>query len=295
MAANGIVWKRAGVYFFDLATLDSSRDTIVNWLRVNNFGWAVFQCFDDAYTGPGGPYRFQANMGAWRDAVRGAGLNFGLWGVHHADPTADAARATNQIATWDPDFYIADAEAEYKTDAGGVRANSATFVNAFRSSNPTIKAALTSYGAADPPFAFGDTQDANASVFDYKAWFDAGFHFHPQAYYNQADVLAPLSCVLHAQRANWPLDRVEIIVGIFDEGIRTMTGADYVPMMEATSSLLGSPGKAVSPATSFGFSAFLGDEMAQQDFIDLGSAALSKPFAQNRDKTPSYTELIYSR
>jgi hypothetical protein len=302
-ASRSNEWKRFGVYIFDLDTIDAglsssgatSRAQFLSWMAANHVGWVACQCFDGDAPGV---YKFQSVMGSWRDDIRALGMDFGVWGVHHNDPTSDAARAINQIDTWGPDFYIADAEAEYKTDTGGTRAHSATFVNAFRATKPSFKAALTSYGGAYSPNVIGDCTNAAASVFDYKAWYDAGFHFHPQAYYNQNDVYDPLICVLHAQRANWPLSRVHIIVGIFSGGIRTMHGADYVPLMRQTDALLPNFGQAVSPQTTYGFSAFLGDQMIQQDFVDLGANVFDIPgvasrLAQDRAKRVIHQDVVF--
>ena len=59
---------------------------------------------------------------------------------------------------------------------------SKTFVDVFRSLQPTLPAALTTYGAAAAPYVL---------PIDYASWRNAGFDLLPQAYYNQFPKVVP--------------------------------------------------------------------------------------------------------
>lgn len=298
MATSGVDWKRPGMFMFDLGAVETStgRQTFISWLANNNFGWIVLQCFDGNYPGY---LRFQQYIPSWISDARMAGLNVGLWGVQHADPSGDAQRASDQINLWHPDFYIADAEDDYKTDSGGTRANSATFVNAFRSLQPSFKAALTSYGAGSGNNLLGDTTNANAWVFDYKSWYDAGFHFMPQAYYNQSADYRPVLCTRQAKMANWPLSKVHLVVGIYNGGYLSLSGSDYANtwLLETNSDVLGGD-RACSPTTAYGFSVFCGgfdSVLTQQDIIDLGAATPTQQYGQLPNAMTTYGDMVWGR
>jgi len=293
MATRGNIWKRPGVYFYDIARVNASRDTLIGYCRDNGFGWVCLQCHN------GNTLVFQDYIAEWRNAILKAGLDFGLWGVAQSDPSAEAALGDAQIRKWRASFWIFDAEDTHKTDTGGTRAFSATYVSAFRALQPTIKSALTSYGAASGDNLLGATNDVNASVFDYKSWYDAGFQFHPQAYPNQDPIYEPNLCTRHAFRAGWPAGRTNLIVGLYNatlDGPGVYSGANYVTKLQATAadSVPGS-GKACAPDTAYSYSCWIGDCMVQQDFIDLGNARASAPLGDDRNGRPSYADLVWAR
>src|SRR5439155_83773 len=83
------------------------------------------------------------------------------------------------------------AERSYeRTSGGGWR--SAAFVRTFRSLEPTLPAALVTYGGAPAPFVL---------PIDYAAWRNGGFDLLPEAYYNQYRNYRPDLTVAHALRA----------------------------------------------------------------------------------------------
>jgi hypothetical protein len=104
-----------------------------------------------------------------------------------------AALADLAVKQYHLDFYIADAEAPYtqtKKIKGWKR--SRQFVNTFRWLEPTLPAALTTYGAAATPWVL---------PIDFAAWRNGSFDLLPQAYYNQFPrVYRPDMTVSHAER-----------------------------------------------------------------------------------------------
>jgi hypothetical protein len=221
MATAAEIFTRPGVYFYALGSNNTDRVKILDWAKNAEFGWAVVQCFDHT------TLIEQTNIAAWRDDIRLRGMYFGVWGVQRTDPSGDASRADSQIDTWGADFYIANAEADYKTDTGGVRENAATFCTAFRAAQPTIPAALVTYGTTSNDYGLlGDALVTSAGVMDFKAWFDADFHIMPEAYYGANTIYKPDRCVRHYRRANFPLNKIHPVIGIYVGGNST-TGAQY--------------------------------------------------------------------
>lgn len=251
-------------------------------------------------------YINQAQAANWFSDLRAGGVAVGVWGVHHGDPLGDSKRAHDQVTLYDADFYVANAEAAYKADvAGGDKTRAATFVNDFRSRQPTIKAAMTSEGAAAGENKFGDCLDSSIGVYDYKVWYDAGFVFHPQAYWDNGrdPNLTPLHVAEHAKRCNWPLNRTHMIIGVYQEAVNTARAADYWPKFGESSSFL--DGSAVSPATTFGFSMFLGDpggplgRAIEADYIECGEQVVGGADGVQRAWPRSvelgYADLVWSR
>jgi hypothetical protein len=178
----------------------------------------------------------------WVAVLREHGLEVGAWGTEEQHPLIDAVFADLAIRLNGFDFYIADAEAPYeRTRGGGWR--SSTFVKEFRRLEPTLPAALTTYGAAPAPWVI---------PIDYASWRDAGFDLLPQAYYNQFPrILRPDMTVEHSLRAGWPLDRVHPVIGVY----RRYPAVNYVPLLEA--------------AGTTGFSVFLADQATAEDYQAL--------------------------
>jgi hypothetical protein len=209
---------------FGLTDNAPDMDTILDWAAGNGFSWVACQCFDDT------TLIEQTQMPTWRDAILSRDMHFGVWGVHHTDPSGDASRADSQVKLWGAEFYIANAEADYKVDSGGVRGRAATFCTAFRAAQPDLPAAFCSYGAISNDNDYlGLVTDANAGQMDWKAWFDAGFHTLPQAYASDG-IQLPHRCVQLYRRGGWPYDKIHLVVGIFTGG-ETFSGADYATML----------------------------------------------------------------
>jgi hypothetical protein len=178
----------------------------------------------------------------WIDVLRAHGLYVGAWGTEEGHPLIDAVLADLEIRAGGFDFYVADAEGPYqRTWGGGWR--SKTFVNVFRDLQPTIPAALTTYGAAHEPWVL---------PFDYASWRNAAFDLLPQAYYNQFPrVYRPDQTVAHSLRAGWPLERVHPVIGVY----RRFPAWRYVPLLEQ--------------AGATGFSVFLADQATADDYAAL--------------------------
>ena len=205
-------------------------------LEANHFTWVAFHLtngLDQIELDP-----------MWVDVFRAHGISVGGWGYADEHPLIDAALADLAVRRYRLDFWIADAEAPYeqtKKIHGWKR--SKTFVDVFRSLQPTLPAALTTYGAAAGDFVL---------PIDYASWRNAGFDLLPQAYFNQFPrVYRPDLTVAHSLRAGWPLDRVHPVIGVY----RRFPAATYVPLLQA--------------AGARGFSVWLADQATAADYLAL--------------------------
>jgi hypothetical protein len=182
----------------------------------------------------------------WVSVLRAHGLSVGAWGTEEQHPLIDAVLADLAIRANDFDFYIADAEGPYESTRGGGW-RSKTFVKVFRDLQPTLPAALTTYGAAVAPWVI---------PIDYASWRGAGFDLLPQAYYNQYPrVYRPDQTVAHSLRAGWPLERVHPVIGVY----RKFPASRYVPLLQQ--------------AGATGFSVFLADQATAADYQALSPLA----------------------
>jgi hypothetical protein len=176
--------------------------------------------------------------------MRAHGLKVGLWGWEDSNPWLAAQLAAFQVRLAHADFYIADAEYDYERarhDAGWYR--SKIWVDTFRQYEPTLPAALTTFGSAKPPWVL---------PIDFATWRDNGFDLLPQAYYNQFPKDdRPDMTVAHALRAKWPIGRVHPVIGVY----RGYPAANYIPLLEA--------------AGTTGYSVFIGDQATAADYDAL--------------------------
>jgi hypothetical protein len=181
----------------------------------------------------------------WIDVFHAHGIAVGGWGALETHPLIDAVLANLQIQKYGFDFYIADAERSYEsTQRGGWR--SANFVSVFRQLQPTLPAALVTFGAAPAPYVL---------PIDYASWRNAGFQLLPEAYYNQFPVYRPDLTVQHALRAGWTADQVHPVIGVYHH----YPAANYVPLLENDGAR--------------GFSVFLADQTTSADFQALAPLA----------------------
>jgi hypothetical protein len=181
----------------------------------------------------------------WVDVFRAHGLAVGGWGIERRHPQVEAVLADLAVRTYRLDFYIANAERTYERTTGGWR-RSSIFVRTFRMLQPTLPAALVTYGGAPAPYVI---------PIDYSAWRDDGFDLLPEAYYNQFRGYRPDLTVAHAQRAGWPLARVHPVIGVYHH----YPAARYVPLLQN----LGTRG----------FSVFLADQAEPSDYAALAGLA----------------------
>jgi hypothetical protein len=209
-------------------------------LEANHFTWIAFHVNN-------GLVQYDIPLD-WLDVFRAHGIAVGGWGYEDGKPTIEAVLADLAVRRYGLDFFIADAESQYeqaKKLHGWKR--SEVFVDTFRSLEPTLPAALTTYGAATAPFVL---------PIDYESWRNAGFDLLPQAYYNQfPKAYRPDLTVAHSLRAGWPLDRVHPVLGVY----RKYAAANYVPLLAG----LGTRG----------FSVFLADQATAADYAALAPLA----------------------
>jgi hypothetical protein len=225
----------AGVFVDNPGNLPGPWD-LAAALEANHFTWIAFHVNNGLV---------QSDIPLdWIDVFRAHGIAVGGWGYEDGKPLIEAVLADLAVRRYGLDFFIADAESPYEqTKKLHGWGRSKTFVNTFRSLEPTLPAALTTYGAAAAPWVL---------PIDYASWRDAGFDLLPQAYYNQFPRASrPDMTVAHSLRAGWPLDRVHPVIGVY----RKYPAANYVPLLAG----LGTRG----------FSVFLADQATAADYAAL--------------------------
>jgi hypothetical protein len=209
---------------------------LVTALEANHFTWIAFHVNNGLV---------QSDIPSdWIEVFREHGIAVGGWGYEDGKPLIEAVLADLAVRRYGLDFFIADAESQYEqTKKLHGWGRSKVFVDTFRSLQPTLPAALTTYGAATAPWVL---------PIDYASWRNAGFDLLPQAYYNQfPKSYRPDMTVAHSLRAGWPLDRVHPVLGVY----RKYPAANYVPLLAG----LGTRG----------FSVFLADQATAADYAAL--------------------------
>ena len=173
-------WAGAGAFIWH--ETDVAPETLGVQLRANGFSWVALRIHDGLDTDP--------IEGDWVRRFRAAsGLSVGGWGVLRAEPEREADLAHRLLDQDGLDFYIANAEAEYKFSNDDGQSNerfgrSQRFVERFRALEPETPAAVSSYCRAD-----------RADI-DWKVWRGSGFAFLPQAYVNDlGSAISPAACL----------------------------------------------------------------------------------------------------
>ena len=241
--APATIWQTAGVFVWHEAAVDP--ETLGRELEDNGFGWVAVQLHDGLSVDPVDDdwiRRFREASG---------GLPVGGWGVLRTDPVDEARLAQSLVARDGLDFYIADAEAEYKysSDTGysDVRyARSRQFVDTFRAGLPALPAAVSSYCRAD------------REDIDWGSWAEGGFDFLPQAYVNDlGGYVTPAACAQGA--STWfQADAVHPTIGMYASH-DAATPDTYATLLEA--------------AHTIGFSVYLAEtEKDPQAWNVLGNA-----------------------
>ncbi len=240
------VWQKAGVWCVTAANF--STDFHGGLATSDHFSWVLVQVHDGLNLVNDAELR-----AGWIDRLRAKGISVGAWGVQRTDPENEANLAAQLVQKWGFDFYVADAEAEYKyTSPSGAPdpvayGRSARFVKAFRAAAPKVTAALSTYGRAD------------LCDIDWQAWRDGDFSYLPQTYWNEFAIYEPSLCVDAAVKQGWRRDRVFPTIGIWGGGQRAVVpAADYVMDLKA--------------AGQVGFSVYVGEQMAQGEWNVLGQA-----------------------
>ena len=247
-------WDAAGAFVWHETALDPA--VLGRELRENGFGWIAVQIHDGMSIDP-----LQQD---WVRRFRAAsGLPVGGWGVLRTQPEQEARLADGLVAADRLDFYIANAEAEYKfsNDDGqsGERfGRSERFVREFRALDPTLPAALSSYCRAD-------RQDI-----DWGAWATAGFAFLPQAYANELGSAAtPGACVMSAT-GFFARGDVHPTIGMYRGHDGRLSPEEYATQL--------------ADAHVVGFSVYLADNaMNARDWRALGDAIRALGIAEGAD------------
>jgi hypothetical protein len=237
------LWTGAGAFVWH--ETDVSPEELGLELRESGFSWVAVLLHDGLAVDP--------VEDDWVRRVRSAsGLAVGGWGVLRTEPEAEAGLAQRLLAERSLDFYIANAEAEYKYSGDDGQSaerfsRSHRFVARFRQLEPDIPAAVSSYCRAD-------TQDV-----DWRAWSNAGFAFLPQAYVNDFGVGATPSACVEGAAPFFPSGVVHPTVGVY-------RGQQGEPTAEHYAELLAEGG-------SVGFSVYLAEtNMHSGQWATFGTA-----------------------
>jgi hypothetical protein len=192
-------WRGAGAFVWH--ETDVAPETLGSQLRADGFSWVAVLIHDGLATDP-----IESD---WVRRFRTAsGLSVGGWGVLRTEPEREAELAHRLLDNYGLDFYIANAEAEYKfsNDDGPSRerfGRSQRFVERFRTLEPDTPAALSSYCRAD------------RQNIDWGAWNGSGFEFLPQAYVNDFGSAASPAACAEGATPYFPSDAVHPTIGVY--------------------------------------------------------------------------------
>jgi hypothetical protein len=250
----GGVWAGAGAFIWRETAV--APETLGSHLRENGFSWAAVLIHDGMDADP-----IEDNwVGRFRAA---SGLRVGGWGVLRTHPEREAALAHRLLAESSLDFYIANAEAEYKYSGDdGTSADrygrSRRFVDSFRTLEPDTPSAISSYCRAD-------TQDI-----DWETWSRSGFVFLPQAYVNDFGAsVTPTACVEGATQF-FPATAVHPTVGVYAGQETELSPQRY--------------GALLDEAGTVGFSVYLAETgMHAQQWSAYGEAISELAIARRAD------------
>jgi hypothetical protein len=230
-----------------------------------------------------------ASVEAFSNAAAKQGLAFGIWGyltagadvkrgipASAAVAAAEAQRAVELVRQHDADFYVANAEVEYRDAQEAV---SRAFADTFRRLLPSLPAALSSFGRVDfhPDL-------------DWKAWWDYGFEFHPQAYQNENRELSPALCVEKAiARGLWPATMIRPSIGAYKGALGRPTPKQLADSLRTLPTQgfavyrAGLPTEASQPATAADYAALALVPVAPVGTIPSRPLALTSPHLEGAD------------
>jgi hypothetical protein len=236
-------WDGAGAFVWH--ETDISPEALGQEMRDNGFRWVAVFLHDGLTVDP--------VEGDWAARFRRAsGLPVGGWGALRTQPVGEAKLASSLVRQYGLDFYIADAEAEYSySGADGPDKTrfrrSQQFVATFRSRQPSLPAALSSYCRPDQ------------HDIDWSAWSSAGFVFLPQAYVNDFGAAAdPTACVRSA-KGFFPASDIHPTIGMYSGVSRSLRAAGYARLL--------------AQAGTVGFSVYLAEtRMTPDAWSALGAA-----------------------
>ncbi|MBM3271194.1 MAG: hypothetical protein FJZ01_26475 [Candidatus Sericytochromatia bacterium] len=239
------VWKEPGVFVWHTGAFPA--DHAIPKLQAAGIKWVAVQIADGMTVNTEVE---EALRSGYIQKMRAAGIKVGFWGVNRLEPEPEARLAAEQVKKWGADFYIANAEIEYKYTAADGKPSAENFsrsrrwVAEFRKALPDLPAAVSSYGRAD------------MADLDWNAWRKADFDYLPQTYENEFDIYDVREAARGAVKAGWALDRVHPTVGLWGGGQKRL-----VPAGEYMAEL--------REAGTVGFSSYLAEQMSEADWAGL--------------------------
>ncbi len=256
-------WTGAGAFVWH--ETDVAPETLGSRLRESGFSWVAVLIHDGLTADP--------LEGDWVRRFRAAsGLPVGGWGVLRTEPDREADLAHRLLDYYSLNFYIANPEAEYKfsNDDGTSDerfGRSQQFVERFRTLEPDMPAAISSYCRAD-------TQDI-----DWRAWNESGFVFLPQAYVNDFGSAASPAACAEGAAGFFPIDSVHPTVGMYTGQRDGLSAEHYVALLDE--------------AGTVGFSVYLAEtRMYAGDWHTFGKAIAQLDIAHRTAETPASDEVV---
>lgn len=250
LAQSPDIWAQRGL--FVVASDFADPTTWAEMALSHGFQWVAVLAAD------GTTLVNTGNITAWMAEARAAGMTVGIWHVLRTDPVAEAAVAAERIETNSAQFYIANPEAEYKTDTSGVRDRAQQFVDAYDALGLTIPKGFITYGAASGENILGSALNPAAGTMDWAAWFNDGWQYIPEAYANESADYEMTQVLHHAANASWPTARITPALGIYDGGaLGRLSGADYAARLTAV-------------GWTGGFAVFDAEQATEEDLAALG-------------------------
>lgn len=127
---------RKGMYVWQLPrSASGSPGRLVDMALAAGLEWLCFKVHDGATV-------YNGEIGPWVEACRQVHIDVWLWGYSYGnDPTGEARMAATRCLQYGARGYLIDAEGEYK----GRPAQATTWVQTFKSLQPTVLLGLSSY------------------------------------------------------------------------------------------------------------------------------------------------------
>jgi len=255
------IFSRAGVMIAE-STSAFPAGSFGSVLRDNHFSWVAVQIVN------GEGVNEEAAWDGWIASWRCYLPYVGAWGVNRTSPEAEADLAADKVARHDFAFYIADAEQEYKYSqepdyCGECFERSGRWIAEFSSR-------LAGHGLPDLPVALTSFGRVDLADLDWRVWSDSGFHFLPQAYWNEYPIYQPSECVRAAvtwirpeveDSPFWTADQVHPMIGIWDD---RMGARQYLDDLAAARTAYG----------QLGFSVYRGDSCPSGEWPVLGQGVV---------------------
>lgn len=232
-------------------------NNLIPWMKAYGFKAICIKSHDGTspYLSPG--LKNFSQFAWYVKQFQDAGFIVGHWAyLYGTDIPGETQLASELTRIYGFDFYIADAEQEFKfsfSDSAPLSerqehyGRSQRWVTAWRNLRPSFPSALSSFGRC----SYHDI--------DWGAWQKAGFRWLPQTYLNESVALSPFLCANDTLALkHWKKSYIHPMIGIYVGARGRLRGLDYLPSL--------------SQAGTIGLSTFASDYMDESDYRALQKA-----------------------